>query len=189
MMKTELTLKGFLISLLLCIVLVNSLVFGISSIKSCSNPSAQLDSLSNRVKVEREIMHDTIVKYDTIKTKAKIIYVAKRDTLWKYAPDAVDSVFNVTFPRDSLDTTSYSTGYTQLRKAIDANNRSVRDSILNEASEVQVKTCTTTVTRIIDQVDSTKKVIQSESKITWKTLSITVIATAILAFVGGLAAN
>lgn len=157
--------------------------------KSCSNTSDQLDELSNKIKVERVIMHDTIIKYDTIKTKAKIVYVAKRDTLWKYAPDAVDSVFNKTFPRDSLDTTSYSTGYTQLRKAIDANNRSTRDSILNDASEVQVKTCTTTVTRIIDQVDSTKKVILSESKISWKTLGISVIATAILAFVGGLAAN
>jgi hypothetical protein len=188
-MKTDLTLKGFIFSVILCLVLIASIVFGTSAIKSCSNTSDQLDELSNKIKVERVIMHDTIIKYDTIKTKAKIVYVAKRDTLWKYAPDAVDSVFNKTFPRDSLDTTSYSTGYTQLRKAIDANNRSTRDSILNEASEVQVKTCTTTVTRIIDQVDSTKKVIQSEGKISWKTLSITVIATAILAFVGGLAAN
>lgn len=188
-MKTDLTLKGFLFSLLLCLGILVTVVFGVSSIRSCSNPSDQLDSLSNKVKIEREIMHDTIIKYDTIKTKAKIVYVSKRDTLWKYPPDVVDSVFNATFPRDSLDTTNYSTGYTQLRKAIDANNRSERDSILSEASEAQVKTCTTTVTRIVDQVDSTKNAIKTESKITWKTLSIVAVVCAVLGLFGGLAAN
>jgi len=188
-MKTDLTLKGFLFSLLLCLGILGAVVFGVSSIRSCNNPSDQLDSLSNNVKIEREIMHDTIIKYDTIKAKAKIVYVSKRDTLWKYPPDVVDSVFNTTFPRDSLDTTNYSTGYTQLRKAIDANNRSERDSILSEASEAQIKTCTTTVTRIVDQVDSTKNAIKAESKITWKTLSIVAVVCTVLGLFGGLAAN
>ncbi|MFA5405009.1 MAG: hypothetical protein WC358_08750 [Ignavibacteria bacterium] len=188
-MKKELTLKGFIFSIILSIAIFLSILFGMGIMKSCSSQSDQLDSLSNRIKIERVIMRDTIFKYDTIKERARIVYVAKRDTLWKYSPDAVDSVFNQTFPRDSLDSTDYSTGFTQLRKAVDSDNRRIRDSISNAASEVQVKTCTTTVSKIIEQVDSTKKVLASESKITWKMLGVAVIVTATLSFIAGLAAN
>lgn len=134
-------------------------------------------------------MRDTIVKYDTIKLKADVVYRTKTITLWKLAPSEVDDVFNVVYPRDSLDTTNYSSGYTQLRKAVDTYNKSVRDSIKEQASVEQVKTCTTTVTKIVNQIDTVKEISKEPSKTDWKTLGAVTLISIILGFVGGFAAN
>jgi len=158
--------------------------------KSCTTDNSKLlDTLSAKAHTEQQIMRDTIVKYDTIKLKADVVYRTKTITLWKLAPSEVDDVFNVVYPRDSLDTTNYSSGYTQLRKAVDTYNKSVRDSIKEQASVEQVKTCTTTVTKIVNQIDTVKEISKEPSKTDWKTLGVVTLISIILGFVGGFAAN
>lgn len=158
--------------------------------KSCTPDNSKLlDTLSAKAHAEQQIMRDTIVKYDTIKLKADVVYRTKTITLWKLAPSEVDDVFNVVYPRDSLDTTNYSSGYTQLRKAVDTYNKSVRDSIKEQAAVEQVKTCTTTVTKIVNQIDTVKEISKEPSKTDWKTLGVVTLISIILGFVGGFAAN
>lgn len=151
----------------------------------CSNSNVPLDSLSKKAHIEQQIMRDTIVKYDTIKMKADVVYRTKHDTLWKLPPSDVDSIFNVTFPRDTLDSTSYSTGYTQLRKAVDAHNKSERDSTKVEATVEQVKACTTTVTNLVKQIDTVK----IDTKPDYKTIGLTGVLLLFIGFVGGVFAN
>lgn len=157
--------------------------------RSCSRNTGIIDTLSSKVHTEQQIMRDTVWKYDTVKLKADVIYKTKHDTLWTLKPSDVDSMFNVVYPRDSVDTTNYSTGYTQLRKAIDTHNKSIRDSIKEQASVEQVKACTTTVTKIVNQIDTAKTTIQEPSKTNWKSIGIIAIISLLLGGLGGFAAH
>lgn len=122
-----------------------------------------MDDLSKTAHTEQSRVRDTIKVHDTLIQKAKAIYITKHDTLFKEAPKVVDAKFDSTFPRDSSDTTSFSHGYTQLRKAIDANDRAIRDSTILVERVAQVKTCTTAVSNVVDKVDVAKKEIKPES--------------------------
>jgi soluble cytochrome b562 len=122
-----------------------------------------MDDLSKNTHTEQVILRDTLKVHDTLIAKAKNIYITKHDTLFKEAPKVVDAKFDSTFPRDSGDTSGYSHGFTQLRKAIDANDRATRDSIIVAERAAQVKACTTTVEKIVEKVDVAKKEIKPES--------------------------
>jgi len=179
-MREELTRWGIVA---LFVVLFSLFTFG--PLKSCSGASQAIDTISKTAHAEQSKVRDTVIKYDTIKEKAEIRYRTKHDTLWRTSPDSVDTMFNKTFERDSIDTTKYTTGYTQLRKALDANNQRIRDSIKYEASSRVVATCTSAVATIVKEVDTQKVIItQYEEKIGWKQITVGVIL-ATIAFVWG----
>jgi hypothetical protein len=177
-MKTQLTIGG-----LISLVVVILGIFLFQGVNSCSNNNKVIDTLAAKAHTEQIVMRDTITKYDTIKQKAEIVYKTKHDTLWKMKPDSIDTVFNKTFPRDTLDSSGYLAGYTQLRKAIDANNRSIRDSTKETASVAQVAVCTTTVTKIVNQIDTAKTQIKSYNA-GWQTIAAGVLVAALSLFVG-----
>ena len=183
--------NNILVSALFAIIFILVAILVFQGVHGCTaNNVSALDTLSNKAHSEQTVMKDTILKYDTIKQKADVIYRTKHDTLWAESSNAVDSDFNVVFPRDTADTTTYIAGYTQLRKAIDANNRSLRDSIKNSASVAQVSTCTTTVTKIVNQIDTVKDSIKLKNKSTnWTAVGITGAIIVILSFFAGHSLN
>lgn len=173
------------IGTLIAIIMLLIGFMGFQGIKGCKSDTSALDSLSAIAHREQNVMRDTIIKYDTVKSKAEIVYRTKHDTLWKAKPDTVDAMFNIVFPRDTLDSTEYITGYTQLRKAIDVKNKSDRDSIKESASTQQIKACTTTVTKIVNQIDTVKDTLKINSeKIGWMTIASGVIIGVVSLFVG-----
>lgn len=160
-------------------------LFTFGPLKSCRSTSEALDTLSKTAHAEQSKVRDTVVKYDTIREKAEIRYRTKHDTLWRTSPDSVDTLFNKTFPRDSVDTTNYEAGYTQLRKALDANNQRIRDSIKDAASTRVIATCTSSVAKIVKEIDTQKVIVKEyEEKIGWKQVTVGVVL-AVIAFVWG----
>lgn len=101
---------------------------------------------------------DTIIKIDTLKLKADTKYKKIHDTLYLVSDAEVDSIFDVTFERDSLDTSNYSAGVSQYRKAIDAQLKFIRDSTKLAATTKQVTVCTTAVSDIGKKVDTIVKI-------------------------------
>lgn len=135
--------------------------------------------LGASVKIEKQIIYDTIIKYDTIKIKTKNEYKAKRQVLITSTPKQVDSIFNQTFPIDSGDTSNYTVGYTQFKKAIDSEYKRNRDSVILIALTKQLESCTTGVNTIVDIVDSSEK---SKAKNDYTRLALVAVVSAIIAF-------
>ena len=116
-----------------------------------------LDRVGKATEINVVKVHDTIRKYDTIELKADTKYVTIHDTLWRTSAVKIDSMFDSTFPRDTGDTSKFTNGYTQLRKALDANEARKRDSTKLTAKKEVVKTCTTAVSDIAKAVDTAKQ--------------------------------
>ena len=170
------TIIGFLFAIMLALAL--TLGYFIINKPVQSNP---VDPLAKSAHTELAKIHDTIRIYDTIKLKAETKYIKTHDTLWKMAPSSVDSLFNKVYVRDSLDSTHYGTGFTQLRKAIDMNSKFERDSIQKIALEQQIKTCTTGVVRIVKEIDTLRETIKIEEPRNW---TLEVLIGALLLFGG-----
>lgn len=185
-MKTNILIAG-----LISVIVLLAVLLGSSGLNSCSAGKNYGDTLSNAAHSAQNVIRDTITKYDTIKLKADIRYVKVHDTLWQKTPVEVDSIFNVTYPRDTADTTKFATGYTQLRKAIDEHNLRIRDSVKESATVAQVKTCTTQVSAVVDKIDDVKKEIEpvKEPFLTPIKVTIGALIIAFIAFVGGSASN
>jgi len=117
-----------------------------------------IQSKAAEIKGDIQVMHDTLWKHDTIKIKADTQYEVLRETLWVASDEVVDSIFDVTFEKDSIDTTVYTAGISQFRKAIDVNLKFKRDSTKLAATEAQVRACTTTVKKVEDKIDTIVKI-------------------------------
>lgn len=138
----------YIISIILTLALILGIIISFTHNKDIHNiKTAQIQK-------EYLTLHDTLIKLDSSKIKVKLIYKNRVDTILIKNKAYVDSAFDSTFKKDEEDTIKSEVFESQLKKALIANEKSLRDSALASISDTQVVMCTTKVNNIIKLTDT-----------------------------------
>lgn len=137
---------------IISIILILALILGITI--SINNSRTIHNVKTAQIQKEYLTLHDTIIKLDSSKVKVKLIYKNRVDTILIKNKAYIDSAFDSTFKKDEEDTIKSEVFESQLKKALIANEKSIRDSALASISDTQVAICTIKVNNIIKLTDT-----------------------------------